>query len=110
MKRWLLCCCTFSNEPETIMPNKPESSSTENISHYANSDPDSLTIDSPREFQHKLDLVKKELRRTEKFRNQPVTKRKPCKIISTESLPVYKECDGQLVSLGTSKTVVFTDN
>lgn len=109
MKRWLLCCCTYSNERETKASSKSqESVSADNISHYANSD--SLTIDSPREFQHKLDLVKRELQRTERYRNQPITKRKPCKIVSTESLPVYKECDGKLVSLGMSKTVVFTDN
>jgi hypothetical protein len=109
MKRWLLCCCSYSNDHETKSARKSqETGSAENISHYANSD--SITIDSPRQFQHKLDLVKRELQRTERYRNQPITKRKPCKIVSTESLPVYQECDGKLVSLGMSKTVVFTDN
>lgn len=114
MKRWLLCCHAYSTDPKSSIPSKPsksrKSSSTESLCHYASSDPDSLTIDSLKEFQFKLDLIKKELKRTEKFRNQPLSKQKPSKIISTEFLPIYKECDGKLISLGTSKTVVFTDS
>ena len=61
------------------------------------------------EIKRKLDIVKKELERTEKYRNPRLPAKKEI-VIGMESIPIYKQNGQKLVSSGTTKTIVYTDN
>ena len=86
-----------------------EASHTANISNYASVCPEHSFVENPKEIKRKLDIVKKELERTEKYRNLRLPAKKEI-VIGMESIPIYKESGGKLVSSGTTKTIVYTDN
>lgn len=86
-----------------------EASHTSNISKSASVCPEHSFVENPKDIQRKLDIVKKEFERTEKYRNLRLPAKRET-VIGMESIPIYKESDGKLVSSGTTKTIVYTDN
>lgn len=109
MKKWLSCCNFLRSEIRRLEKVNGETNHTDNASSSASPSLEISLVDNPKDMKRKLDMVKKEFERTEKFRIQscPVLREK---VIGMDSIPIYKETAGKLVSIGTSKTIVYTDN
>jgi len=109
MKRWLRCCVFMKSDENRQGKIHHEASHTSNISKSASVCPEHSFVENPKDIQRKLDIVKKEFERTEKYRNLRLPAKRET-VIGMESIPIYKESDGKLVSSGTTKTIVYTDN
>lgn len=108
MKKWLRCCI-FSRSEVTSSEKVHNKASHTDLANSVSVCPEHSLVENPKEIKLKLDMFKKEFERTKKFRIRSFQAKKE-KVIGMDSIPIYKETEGKLVSIGTSKTIVYTDN